>query len=95
MRCDDQLLLNHLPCRAFVSTDKILGMDGVGQILVAFDLNPSLPGRLMQAYRKKEDSTGEHCLSNMTTQLGLTADAFGHKVNRMLNEYKMTLYLTD
>ena len=92
----EQLLLSHLPCRALVTREKVLGTDGVGQFLLAFNLNAKLPEKLVAAYQKKADKRGESCLGNMTEALTVNLDSFGQKVNRMLNEQKMTaLYLSD
>ena len=90
------MLLNHLPCRALISQKKILGMDGVGQILLSFDLNANLPKQLLNAYEKERNVQGKNCLSNMTAQFTLTTESFGQKVERIINENKMTaLYLSD
>ena len=77
----EQLLLSHLPCRALVTREKVLGTDGVGQFLLAFNLNAKLPEKLVAAYQKKADKRGESCLGNMTEALTVNLDSFGQKVN--------------
>ena len=93
---EETLMIDGLPCRMLLAKDKVLGMDGVGQILILFDLGSKLPNRLLKVYQRGNDVKGEHCLSNMTTSLNLTIGNFGRKVNQLMNEGRMTsLYLSD
>ena len=96
MTIGEELLLPTIPCRVLTENEKILGVDGIGQVLLKLELGVQIPSPLINAYERSRDEKGLACLGNMTEKLNVTTDRFGQKVTRVINEQKMTdLYLNS
>ena len=92
----DELMIDTVPCRVLTENDKILGVDGIGQVLLKLQLGARVPSPVMKAYEKSRDDKGLACLGNMTEKMNATTDRFGQIVTRVINEKKMTdLYLNS
>ena len=66
------LSLNGTRCRAFEERKSLLGIEGVSQFLIRFDLSTLMTNDITAAYSKTGDGRGLNCVSNMTALVNLS-----------------------
>ena len=81
-------------CRVLESDERVLEIDGLGQVLLVVDLTSTIPSEMMKWYSETNDKLGTECLTNITARISLSLSGFETKINNFMNEVKMTnLYL--
>ena len=75
-------------CRDLESDERVLEIDGLGQVLLVGDLTSTIPGEMMTSYSEANDRLGTECLTNITAQISFSLSGFESKINNLMNEIK-------